>query len=63
MAFDLALRVALTDLEDEMRKHGVGFTTELEYWAYVDDITIATTAELAPLVMAKLKENLTQGDT
>ena len=30
--------------------------TELEYWAYVDGITIATTAELAPCVMAKLKE-------
>ena len=41
-----------------MRKQGVGWTTELEYWAYVDDITTATTAELAPLVMAKLKEAL-----
>ena len=32
--------------------------TELECWARVDDITIATTAELAPFVTAKLKETL-----
>ena len=33
----------------------VGFTDELEYWALVDDdITIATTAELATFVMNKL---------
>ena len=37
---------------------GVGSAPELEYWAYVDDITIATTAELAPLVMTELKETL-----
>ena len=58
VAFALALRVAMTELDEEMRKQGVGWTTELEYWAYVDDITIATTAELAPLVMAKLRETL-----
>ena len=46
------------EFEEEMRKHGVGWTTELEYWASVDDITIATSAELAPLAMAKLKETL-----
>ena len=49
--FVLALRVALTEFEDEMRKQGVQFTTELEYWAHVDDTTIASTAELAPIVM------------
>ena len=31
-------------------------TTELEYWACIDDITIATTAELAPRVMDRLRE-------
>ena len=55
MAFALSLRVAMMEFEEEMRKQGA---TELEYWAYVDDITIATTAELAPLVMAKLRETL-----
>ena len=39
-----------------MRHHGVGSTTELEYWAWVDDISIATAAALAPFVMAKLQE-------
>ena len=48
----------MTELDEEMRKQGVGWTTELEYWSYVDDITIATTAELAPLVMTKLRETL-----
>ena len=52
------LRVAVKEFDEEMRKQGVGWTTELEYWAYVDDITIATTAELAPLVMTKLRETL-----
>ena len=33
-------------------------TTDMEYWAYVDDITLATTPELAPFVMTKLKETL-----
>ena len=51
MAFALALRVDMKELNEEMRKQGVGWTTELEYWAYVDDITTATTAELAPLVV------------
>ena len=51
-------RVAMMEFEHEMRKQGVELTTELEYWAYVDDITIATTAELAPTVMGKLKEIL-----
>ena len=41
-----------------MRKQGIGLTSELESWAYVDDITIATTAELAPRVMDRLKEIL-----
>ena len=58
VAFALALRVATTEFEDEMRKQGVGLTTELEYWAYVDDLTIATTAEVAPKVMDRLKEIL-----
>ena len=58
MAFALALRVAMMEFDEEMRKQGVGWTTELKYWAYVDDITMATTAELAPLVMAKLRETL-----
>ena len=58
VAFALALRVALAEFDEEMRKQGVGWTTELEYWAYVDDITIATTAEFAPLVMTKLRETL-----
>ena len=35
VAFALALRVALMEFEDEMRKQGVGLTTETEYWAYV----------------------------
>ena len=48
----------MIEFEDEMRKQGVGLTTELEYGAYVDDTTIATTAELAPLVMDRLKEIL-----
>ena len=46
----------MTEFEDEMRKQGSGTTTDLEYWAYVDDITLATTLELAPFVMAKLNE-------
>ena len=58
VAFALALRVTMMEFEDEMRKQGVGLTTEPEYWAYVDDITIATTAELAPIVMGRLKEIL-----
>ena len=58
MAFALAMRVAMMEFEEEMRKQGVGWATELENWAYVDDITIATTAELAPLVMTKLRETL-----
>ena len=58
VAFALALRVALAEFDEEMRKQGVGWTTELEYWAFVDDITIATTAELAPSVMTKLRETL-----
>ena len=56
VAFALALRVALAEFDEEMRKQGVGWTTQLKYWAYVDDITIATTAEFAPLVMTKLRE-------
>ena len=48
----------MTEFEDEMRKQGVGLTTELECWAYVDDITIATTAELAAKVMDRLQEIL-----
>ena len=58
MAFALALRVALAEFDEEMRKQGVGWTTELEYCAYVDDITMATTAECAPLVVTKLREAL-----
>ena len=58
MVFALALRVAMTEFEDEMRKPEVGLMTELEYWAYADDITLATTTELAPFVMTKLKETL-----
>ena len=58
VAFALALRVALAEFDEEMRKQGVGWTTELEYWAYVDDITIATTAEFATFVMTKLRETL-----
>ena len=46
----------MTEFEDEMRKQGVGLTTELEYWAYVDDITTATTAEMALSVMDRLQE-------
>ena len=38
VAFALALRVALTEFDDEIRKQGVQFTTELEYCAYVGDI-------------------------
>ena len=57
VAFALALRVAMKESDEEMRKQGVGWTTELEYWAYVDDITIATTAELALLVMTKLERH------
>ena len=56
--FRAGLEVAMMEFEDEMRKQGVGLTTELEYWAYVDDITIATTAELAPIVMGRLEEIL-----
>ena len=43
--FALALRVVLTESEDEMRST---VSVSLPNWAYVDDITIATTAELAP---------------
>ena len=39
----LPLRVALTEFDDEMRKQGVQFTTELEYWAHIDDIGRAGT--------------------
>ena len=46
------------EFEDEMRKQGVELATEMEYWAYVDDITTATTAEVAPIVMDRLKEIL-----
>ena len=48
----------MREFDEETRKQGVGWTTELEYWAYVDDIAIATTAELAPLVMTQLREPL-----
>ena len=41
VALALALRVAMMEFEDEMRKQGVELATEMEYWAYVDDITIA----------------------
>ena len=58
VAFALALRVAAKEFVEEMRKQGVRWTTELEYSAYVDDMTIATAAELAPLVMTKLRETL-----
>ena len=58
VAFALVLNVGLAEFEDDLRKQEVGLTTELEYWAYVDDITLATTAELAPLVMDRLKEIL-----
>ena len=44
VAFALALRVALAEVGGEVRKQEVQFTTEFENW-YVDDITIATTAE------------------
>ena len=50
VAFALAQGVAMTDFDEEMRKQGVGWTTELEYWA--------TTAEFAPLVVTKLRETL-----
>ena len=36
---------------------------DLEYWAYVDDITLATTPELAPFVMTKIKETLERHGT
>ena len=48
----------MMEFDEEMRKQGVSWTTELEYWSYVDDITIATTAELAPLVVTELRETL-----
>ena len=55
MVFALALRVAMKEFDEELRKQGVGWTTELEYWAHVDDIT---TAELAPLVVTMIRETL-----
>ena len=58
VAFALALRVAMKEFDEEMRKQGVGWATELEYWTYVHDITIATTTKLAPLVKTKLRETL-----
>ena len=58
VAFALALRVAMTEFDEEMRKQGVGWTSDLENWAYVDNITLAMTAELAPLVMTKLRQTL-----
>ena len=58
VAFALALRVVMKEFDEEMIKQGVGWTTDLKYLAYVNDITIVTTAELAPLVMTKLKETL-----
>ena len=58
VAFALALTVAMTEFEEEMRKKGFWCTTELEYWVWVDVTTTATTAELAPLVMTKLKATL-----
>ena len=44
LAFALALRVALTEFEDEIGENGLGLATALECWAYVDDVTVATTA-------------------
>ena len=55
VAFALVLRVALTEFENEMKQSGVGLTVGLEYRAHVDDTTIATTVELAPLVMIELQ--------
>ena len=52
----------MTEFQDEMKKQEVGLTTEPEYWAYVDHITLATTAELAPFVLTKLKETLERHD-
>ena len=50
--FALALRVVLTESEDEMRST---VSVSLPNWAHVDDITMATTAEPAPFVKTKLK--------
>ena len=58
VAFALALRVALAEFDGETRKQASGATINLEYWASVDDITLATTPESAPFVMTKLKETL-----
>ena len=58
VAFALALEGGHDGIRRRDEKQGVGRRTELEYWAYVDEITTATTAELAPLVMAKLRETL-----
>ena len=55
LQFALALRVVLTESEDEMRST---VSVSLPNWAYVDDITIATTGELAPFVKTKLKWTL-----
>ena len=57
VAFALALRLALTVRRRE-RNPGIGLRTALEYWENVDDITIATTAEVAPFILAKLNETL-----
>ena len=51
VVFALVLRVALTERWGWL-------STELEQWTYADDITLATTAELAPLVMTQLRETL-----
>ena len=52
VAFALALRVGMTDFEEEMRNKGSGARPS---WTAG---RMLTTAELAPLVMAKLRETL-----
>ena len=37
VAFALALRMAMKGFDEEVRKQGVGWTTEMEYWAYDND--------------------------
>ena len=58
VAFALALRVALAEFEDEMKKQASGAIKNLEYWAYVDDIPLATTPEQASFYHEQAQRNI-----
>ena len=55
VALALALRVALTELHQEIKKDETFFVSRLEFWVYVDDISIAIALEKTPKAMPILQ--------